>query len=83
MIVRPRAGREHARNGRCTLGGHLTLEKAARERLDLDERLARNVGEDQPLVVVLAGRSTAATIDAPACWPSCGSTGPSAAARRG
>jgi hypothetical protein len=27
MVVRPRVGREHARNDRCTVGGHLTRGK--------------------------------------------------------
>ena len=54
--MRPGARREQARDLSGALGTELLLQHAADEALDLDDRLARHVGQDQRFVVAVAGR---------------------------
>ena len=56
MVVRPDSTREQVRRFACARGLEVTLEQLPREDLDLAQGFATDVGEDERLVVVVAGQ---------------------------
>jgi len=77
MVVRPRAAREQVRDLGGSIRIHPALEQAAGEVLQLDGRLARDVGEDERPVIVVARPRDGGDARRRRISPSCGSTGPS------
>jgi hypothetical protein len=79
MVVRPRPRRQEARELGGLRGLQAALEQLWRERLDLDDRLAADVGQDERLIVVAAGPLGGGDDRRGRVLAELGSTGPSEA----